>query len=152
MNPNSAILPSDWKEFLAEEFTKPYMDALKTFLLSEKSSGKIIYPKPSEIFNAFNTTPLANVKVIILGQDPYHGEGQAHGLSFSVRQGTKTPPSLQNIFKELHSDIGCVIPSGGDLTNWARQGVLLLNAVLTVRAHEPASHRRKGWGQFTDTF
>jgi uracil-DNA glycosylase len=150
MNSDNIILPPDWKEFLLDEFTKPYMDALKVFLQSEKSNGKIIYPKSSEIFNAFNTTPLEKVKVIILGQDPYHGEGQAHGLSFSVRQGVRPPPSLQNIFKELHNDLSCPIPSHGDLTAWARQGVLLLNAVLTVRANEPASHQGKGWEQFTD--
>ncbi len=150
MNSDSILLPSDWKAYLGEEFSRGYMQELKAYLQLEKSSGKIIFPVSGEIFNAFNSTPLENIKVIILGQDPYHGEGQAHGLSFSVKENVKPPPSLQNIFKELNHDLGCEIPTHGNLSGWASQGVLLLNSVLTVRAHEPASHRGKGWEEFTD--
>jgi uracil-DNA glycosylase len=139
-----------WKKVLEPEFNKPYFLQLVHFLKTEKNIGKIIYPPGSLIFNAFNMSPFKNTKVVLLGQDPYHGPGQAHGLSFSVPDGIRQPPSLQNIFKELHSDIGMAIPSGGNLTSWARQGVLLLNAYLTVEAKTPMSHSQAGWGEFTD--
>lgn len=139
-----------WKEELQFEFHKSYFQQIVTFLKIEKSQGKTIYPPGSLIFNAFNQTPFSKVKVVILGQDPYHGFGQAHGLSFSVPDGIKPPPSLINIFKELHKDIGMPIPTSGNLTKWALQGVLLLNSVLTVRANEPASHAKLGWTNFTD--
>ncbi|RYY65424.1 MAG: uracil-DNA glycosylase, partial [Chitinophagaceae bacterium] len=144
------IHPS-WKEVLKDEFTKPYFQQIVTFLRSEKAAGKTIYPPGSLIFNAFEQTPFENVSVVILGQDPYHGPGQAHGLSFSVQKGVKLPPSLVNIFKEIKSDIGVDMPAGmGDLTHWAQQGVLLLNAALTVRAGEAYSHAKYGWADFTD--
>lgn len=140
-----------WKEALKEEFHKPYFQQIVAFLKTEKAAGKIIYPKGSNIFNAFNLTPFDKVKVVILGQDPYHGPNQAHGLSFSVLPGIKPPPSLVNIFKEIKSDIGLQMPANfGDLTHWAEQGVLLLNAALTVRAGEPFSHAKFGWADFTD--
>ena len=140
-----------WKEALKEEFHKPYFQQIVAFLKTEKAAGKIIYPKGSNIFNAFNLTPFDKVKVVILGQDPYHGPNQAHGLSFSVLPGIKPPPSLVNIFKEIKSDIGLQMPADfGDLTHWAKQGVLLLNAALTVRAGEPFSHAKFGWADFTD--
>ncbi|MEW5832424.1 MAG: uracil-DNA glycosylase [Campylobacterota bacterium] len=138
-----------WKEALKEEFAHSYMGELKTFLLEEKTFHTI-YPRGSEIFNAFNSTPFERVKAVILGQDPYHGPGQAHGLSFSVRHGVALPPSLQNIFKELVDDIGCGYPQSGDLTHWAQEGVLLLNTLLTVRAGEAFSHKERGWERFTD--
>src|SRR5215475_14210250 len=138
-----------WKKILREEFDKPYFENIVLHLKTEKSQGKIIYPPGSLIFNAFNTTPFDKVKVVLLGQDPYHGPGQAHGLSFSVQKGVPPPPSLVNIFKELHQDIGMPIPNHGDLTHWAEQGVLLLNASLTVRANEPMSHAKIGWAEFT---
>ena len=144
------ILHSSWSMKLKDEFEKPYMEELEGFLSQERISGNV-YPKQTELFNAFNLTPLENVKVVILGQDPYHKPNQAHGLSFSVNHGIKTPPSLANIYKELKSDIGFSIPNHGNLTNWAAQGVLLLNATLTVRAGEPASHQKKGWEIFTDS-
>jgi len=148
MSPN---LESGWLHVLEAEFKKDYMLALKRFLVAEKESGHIIYPKGADMFNAFNHTPFDKVKVIILGQDPYHGTGQAHGLSFSVQKGVAVPPSLKNIYKELETDIpGFQIPSHGNLTQWADDGVLLLNASLTVRAHEAGSHQGKGWEQFTD--
>ncbi len=144
-------IDTSWKEVLKEEFTKPYFEQIVSFLKTEKAAGKIIYPLGSNIFNAFNKTPFNKVKVVILGQDPYHGNGQAHGLSFSVLPGVKIPPSLQNIFKEIKSDIGTEnISNAGDLTHWAEQGVLLLNAALTVRDGEPMSHAKFGWAQFTD--
>ncbi|MCX6353204.1 MAG: uracil-DNA glycosylase [Bacteroidetes bacterium] len=143
-------IEESWKEALLDEFSKPYFSALKTFLTEEKNAGKIIYPKGSEIFNAFTLTPFEKVKVVILGQDPYHNPGQAHGLSFSVVDGVKPPPSLQNIYKEIYSDLGLPIPSSGNLTKWAAQGVFLLNAILTVQANQPASHQKKGWEEFTD--
>jgi len=144
-------LEPSWLKVLGEEFDKDYMIRLKNFLKTEKESGARIYPKGSDIFNAFNKTPFENVKVVILGQDPYHGPNQAHGLSFSVQDGIATPPSLQNIYKELVTDIpGFKIPRSGNLTKWAEQGVLLLNATLTVRASEAGSHQRKGWETFTD--
>jgi uracil-DNA glycosylase len=139
-----------WKEALKTEFTKPYFLQITTFLRGEKMAGKIIYPPGSLIFNAYNTTPLENVKVVILGQDPYHGPGQAHGLCFSVANGVRPPPSLVNMFKELNTDIGMPLPSHGNLTKWAEQGVFLLNASLTVQAASPMSHAKIGWADFTD--
>ncbi len=139
-----------WKEELQSEFHKSYFQQIVTFLKIEKSQGKTIYPPGSLIFNAFNQTPYSKVKVVILGQDPYHGFGQAHGLSFSVPDGVKPPPSLINIFKELQKDIGMPIPTSGNLTKWSQQGVLLINSVLTVRANEAASHAKLGWTNFTD--
>lgn len=141
----------EWKAALKSEFEQTYFQQIVTFLKTEKALGKIIYPPGALIFNAFNQTSFSQVKVVILGQDPYHGAGQAHGLSFSVPPGIAPPPSLQNIFKELRSDLGIDIPPGlGDLTHWAQQGVLLLNAALTVRAGEPFSHAKFGWAEFTD--
>jgi uracil-DNA glycosylase len=140
-----------WKQVLSEEFDKPYFSILTETLRSEKASGRLIYPPGNLIFNAFNRTPFERVKVVILGQDPYHGPGQAHGLCFSVQRGIKPPPSLLNIYKELRSDLGITINTEhGDLTRWADQGVLMLNASLTVRAHEPNSHSNIGWSNFTD--
>lgn len=150
MHESKIKLPDDWRSLLQDEFSKPYLDHLRSFLIAEKKAGKVVYPPTSEIFNAFNITSIENVKVVILGQDPYHGPNQAHGLSFSVKGGIKLPPSLQNIFKELSSDIGCPIPPHGDLSAWAHQGVLMLNSVLTVEANLAASHQGKGWEQFTD--
>ena len=143
------IEPS-WKEVLKHEFTKPYFLQVTTHLKTEKATGAVVYPPGSLLFNAFNKTPFDKVKVVILGQDPYHGSGQAHGLSFSVPDGIPPPPSLVNMYKELHNDTGMAIPKTGNLTGWAEQGVLLLNAVLTVRANEPASHAKIGWIDFTD--
>ena len=142
-------IEESWKAVLSDEFNKDYFLKLKQFLLDEKKRHTI-YPNGKDIFNAFNYTPFAKVKVVILGQDPYHGNGQAHGLSFSVLKGSKPPPSLKNIFKELHTDLNFEIPNHGDLTTWAQQGVLLLNATLTVRAKQAASHQKKGWEQFTN--
>jgi uracil-DNA glycosylase len=140
-----------WKKALQHEFSKPYFQEIVHFLKTEKAAGKIIYPPGSLIFNAFNLTNFDDVKVVILGQDPYHGAKQAHGLSFSVLEGIKPPPSLANIFKELKSDIGINMPENyGNLTHWAKQGVLLLNAALTVRDGEPLSHAKFGWAKFTD--
>jgi len=143
-------IEDSWKEALQEEFCKPYFQQIVEFLKVEKAQGKIIYPPGSLIFNAFNTTPFGKVKVVLIGQDPYHGPGQAHGLCFSVQNGIALPPSLQNIYKELHNDIGIPIPKTGNLTHWAEQGVFLLNASLTVRAGDPMSHSRIGWATFTD--
>ena len=143
-------IEESWKHILKAEFSKPYFQQAVTFLKVEKAQGKTVYPPGQLIFNAFDNTPFDNVKVVLLGQDPYHGFGQAHGLSFSVPQGVNPPPSLINIFKELHSDIGIPIPATGNLTPWAKQGVLLLNAALTVRANEPASHAKIGWMDFTN--
>lgn len=143
------IIHESWKEVLGGEFSHPYMNELKAFLVEEKKNHTI-YPRGSEIFNAFNSTPFGSVKAVILGQDPYHGANQAHGLSFSVRHGTPLPPSLQNIFKELVADIGCPFPRSGDLSHWADEGVLLLNTLLTVRSGEPFSHKDHGWERFTD--
>lgn len=140
-----------WHEVLKNEFTKPYFQQIVTFLKTEKATGKTIYPPGPLIFNAFNQTPFNKVKVVLIGQDPYHGPGQAHGLSFSVPNGIKPPPSLVNIFKEIQSDIGIAMPlQYGNLTRWAQQGVLLLNAALTVRANEPFSHAAIGWATFTN--
>jgi uracil-DNA glycosylase len=147
----SPALEPGWQKALGQEFEKDYMKSLKAFLLKEKENGATVYPKNSDIFNAFNHTPLDQVKVVIIGQDPYHGPGQAHGLAFSVQKGVAVPPSLRNMYKELHSDIpGFQIPSHGSLMQWADRGVLLLNATLTVRAHEAGSHQGKGWEKFTD--
>lgn len=150
MNAASIKLDQSWLDHIGGEFDRPYMTALKKFLEEEKAAGQIVYPKGVEIFNALNTTPFKNVKVVILGQDPYHGEGQAHGLSFSVRDGVKPPPSLMNIYKEISAEYGVPMPRSGDLTHWAEQGVLLLNATLTVRASLAGSHQKKGWEEFTD--
>ena len=143
-------IDSSWKELLREEFEKEYFLRLAETIKVEKSSGMVIYPRGSHIFNAFNLTPFDKVKVVIIGQDPYHGPGQAHGLSFSVPDGVNLPPSLQNIFKEIKSDLGVNAPFSGNLERWASQGVFLLNAVLTVRAGQAASHAKIGWTEFTD--
>jgi len=143
-------IESSWKEILKSEFSKPYFQQIVLHIKTEKQQGKIIYPPGRFIFNAFNTTPFDKVKVVILGQDPYHGPGQAHGLCFSVQNGVPPPPSLVNIFKELQTDIGINIPDHGNLTHWAEQGVFLLNASLTVRTSEPMSHSKIGWATFTD--
>ncbi|MCF3108942.1 uracil-DNA glycosylase [Niabella sp. CC-SYL272] len=143
-------IEQSWKKELQEEFQKPYFETLATHLKTEKQAGKTIYPAGKHIFNAFNTTPFDQVKVLLLGQDPYHGPGQAHGLCFSVQKGVPPPPSLVNIYKELHADLGVPIPKSGDLTHWAQQGVFMLNASLTVRAGEPMSHAKIGWATFTD--
>ena len=143
-------IEESWKNALADEFGKPYFESLVRFLHSEKAAGQTIYPPGSQIFRAFELTPLDNLKVVILGQDPYHGPGQAHGLSFSVSAGVPAPPSLKNIFKEIESDLGVKMSGYPDLEKWARQGVLLLNAVLTVRAGQPTTHSKVGWQEFTD--
>jgi uracil-DNA glycosylase len=142
-------IENSWKEILSDEFNSQYFSNLKEFLVEEKKSFTI-YPPGNEIFSAFNHTPFGQVKVVILGQDPYHGKGQAHGLCFSVPQGIKSPPSLVNIFKELHDDLGISLPNHGSLIKWAGQGVLLINANLTVRAGQAGSHQGKGWENFTD--
>jgi uracil-DNA glycosylase len=139
-----------WKEQLIDEFSQSYFSALKNFLVEELNSN-VVYPPGKKIFAAFDRTPFDKVKVVILGQDPYHGEGQAHGLCFSVPPGIPSPPSLKNIFKELHNDLGLPVPSHGNLEQWADQGVLLLNATLTVRANQAGSHQNKGWESFTDS-
>ena len=145
-----AMIDNDWLPCIKQEFTKPYYKELYTFVKHEYDT-RIIYPPAEDIFNAFHFTPLSKVKVMILGQDPYHNENQAHGLSFSVLPTQKDiPPSLVNIYQELHDDLGCYIPNNGYLKKWADQGVLLLNTVLTVRAHQANSHQGKGWEQFTD--
>ena len=143
-------IEQSWKDALAPEFEKPYFESLVRFLHKEKADGQVIYPPGSLIFNAFNLTPLPKVKVVIIGQDPYHGPGQAMGLSFSVPDGVLAPPSLKNIFKEIESDLGVRMSGATSLEPWARQGVLLLNSVLTVRAGQPTSHSGIGWQQFTD--
>jgi len=142
-------IDASWLKPLEGEFKQPYFADLKRFLLSEKRAGKTVYPPGPLIFNAFNHTPFHEVKVVILGQDPYHGPGQAHGLSFSVPAGVKPPPSLNNIFKELATDLGCTHPGHGNLETWAQRGVLLLNACLTVREYQPGSHHGRGWEKFT---
>ncbi len=144
------IIESSWKEHLKDEFEKPYFKEVIGFLKEEKGNGKILYPPGSLIFNAFNTTPLSKVKLVILGQDPYHNPGEAMGLCFSVNKGVRVPPSLKNVYKELLTDQGIPIPSHGDLTKWAKEGVFLLNAMLTVEKNQPASHRKIGWQLFTD--
>jgi uracil-DNA glycosylase len=143
-------LDSSWRERLQDEFEAPYMAELREFLREQKARGKSVYPAGEEIFAALNATPFDAVKVVILGQDPYHGPGQAHGLCFSVRHGVRVPPSLKNIYKELAADVGFHPPQHGCLTEWAEQGVLLLNAVLTVESSLAASHQGKGWERFTD--
>lgn len=143
-------LHESWKQHLADEFATPRMQALRQFLVDEKAAGKRIFPKGNEWFRALDLTPLDQVRVVILGQDPYHGEGQAHGLCFSVRPGVRTPPSLVNIYKELKSDLGIEPARHGFLEHWSKQGVLLLNSVLTVEMGQAASHQRKGWEEFTD--
>lgn len=143
-------LHPSWLNHLAAEFEQPYMKKLREFLVEEKQKGKIIYPPSNTIFNAFNSTPLDEVKVVILGQDPYHGPNQAHGLCFSVQPGIPVPPSLQNMYKELQRDLGIPIPRHGCLQSWANQGVLLLNATLTVEQGKAGAHQGKGWETFTD--
>jgi len=143
-------LDSEWQSFFEQELAKDYMAELAGFLVAEEKAGEVIYPPRDAWFNAFKLTPFNDVKVVIVGQDPYHGEGQAHGLSFSVPDGIKIPPSLRNIYKELNRDLGVAIPSSGNLEGWARQGVLLLNASLTVRAAQANSHSKKGWLTFTN--
>lgn len=143
-------LDASWLEHLGDEFAKDYMLSLRTFLRQEKQQGKQVFPPGELIFNALNTTPFNKVSVVILGQDPYHGPGQAHGLCFSVMPGVQTPPSLGNIYKEIEADLGIARPEHGNLQHWAEQGVLLLNAVLTVEKAKAASHQGKGWEQFTD--
>jgi uracil-DNA glycosylase len=143
-------LEPSWKQRLADEFSQPYMLALREFLLQRKRAGAVIYPPGNLIFNALDSTPFERVKVVILCQDPYHGPGQAHGLCFSVREGVDWPPSLRNIYREIADDLGCRPPTSGNLQPWADQGVLLLNAVLTVERGQAASHQGKGWERFTD--
>ena len=147
---NKIQLDASWKGVLSDFLLSSKMDELRQFLIAEKHADKVIYPPSSLIFNALNTTPLHHVKVVILGQDPYHGPNQAHGLSFSVQKGLALPPSLRNIFHELNTDLGIPVSKHGDLTRWAEQGVLLLNAVLTVEAGQPTSHQKQGWEDFTD--
>jgi len=150
---SSAVNPrieASWKARMQAEYDKPYFRDLKRFLVTEKTQGHAVYPPGALIFNAFNRTPFEAVKAVIMGQDPYHGKGQANGLCFSVNPGVRMPPSLVNIFKELHDDLGIPVPAQGNLEPWADRGVLLLNASLTVRAHTPNSHSGKGWEQFTD--
>lgn len=143
------MIQNDWLPALKPEFGKPYYKNLYNFIISEYSNY-VVYPPSDDIFNALHFTPMSDVKVVILGQDPYHEPGQAHGLSFSVKPGIDIPPSLVNIYKELNSDLGCKIPNNGFLEKWAKQGVLLLNTLLTVRAHQAFSHQGKGWEDFTD--
>jgi uracil-DNA glycosylase len=145
----AGLLPMDWRNVLADEIAKPYFHQLEQFLTEERSQHTV-FPPADDVLSAFRLTPFADVKVLLLGQDPYHDDGQAHGLCFSVRPGVKPPPSLMNMFKELHEDVGCRLPNNGYLVPWAKQGVLLLNAVLTVRAHQPISHKNHGWESFTD--
>ncbi|ASP40606.1 uracil-DNA glycosylase [Bacterioplanes sanyensis] len=149
MTKAGALHPS-WQQVLGEELQQPYMQQLRDFLKMEKTAGKNIFPPGPQIFNAFNHTPFDQVRVVIIGQDPYHGPGQAHGLSFSVQPGVALPPSLKNIFKELQQDLGIALSGSGDLTPWADQGVLLLNATLTVEQAKAGSHQGKGWERFTD--
>ncbi len=149
-SPLHRSLQSSWQAAIGQEFDQPYMQTLADFLEQEKSAGKVIYPPNSLIFNAFNHTPFEDVRVVIIGQDPYHGDGQAHGLSFSVPTGIKPPPSLVNIFKEIASDLGITMSGGGDLSPWAAQGVLLLNTTLTVEQARVGSHQKRGWEVFTD--
>jgi uracil-DNA glycosylase len=144
------LIEASWKKKLAKEFSAEYMASLSRFLRREKAAGKVIYPASVDIFTAFKLTPFDRVKVVILGQDPYHRPNQAHGLSFSVRRGIATPPSLQNIYKEMNSDLGTHPPAHGNLENWAKQGVLMLNSVLTVEHGKAGAHVGKGWERFTD--
>ena len=149
MTERAVQLKPDWLDALQGEFAQPYMQQLRDFLQAEKAAGKAIFPPGALIFNALNSTPLDKVRVVIIGQDPYHGPGQAHGLSFSVPPGVRTPPSLRNIFKEINRDLGLPIPQHGCLHSWAERGVLLLNAVLTVEQGQAGSHARRGWERFT---
>lgn len=149
MNPVNPQIEASWKEILTEEFNSDYFVTLRNFLISEKKKYKV-YPPGEMIFSAFDRTPFDKVKVVLLGQDPYHSPGQAHGLCFSVPHGVQQPPSLVNIFRELKTDLGIPVPDHGNLEKWADQGVLLLNATLTVRAHQAGSHQNKGWERFTD--
>lgn len=149
-NQTITTLPDSWEAFLKNEFESDYFKKLKSFLTQEITQGHIIYPHPTNILRAFDLCSPKNLKVVIIGQDPYHGPGQAHGLSFSVPKDVKIPPSLQNIYKEIESDLGYRAPNNGNLESWAKQGVLLLNATLTVRKSAPTSHARKGWETFTD--
>ncbi|MEZ4382041.1 MAG: uracil-DNA glycosylase [Nannocystaceae bacterium] len=142
------ILPESWRDAVGDELHRPYFAELEDFIAYEREQGTV-FPPEDEVFTAFALTPFDDVKVVLLGQDPYHDDGQAHGLSFSVKPGTKPPPSLVNMFKELEDDLGLAPPDHGDLSRWAEQGVLMLNAVLTVRAHKPNSHKSKGWEKFT---
>ncbi len=150
MNSDAIKLDPSWLAAIGSEFDQPYMQKLKQFLLEEKTLRHSVYPHGDHIFNALNATPFDRVRVVIIGQDPYHGEGQAHGLCFSVQSGVALPPSLINIYKEIAAEYGCAILKSGDLTRWAKQGVLLLNATLTVRAGQAGSHQNKGWEAFTD--
>jgi uracil-DNA glycosylase len=150
MSTVNPVIEESWKSRLQDEFHASYFNELKSFLTDEKLAGKVIYPPGQKIFSAFEYTPFEKVKVVILGQDPYHGTGQAHGLSFSVPDGVAPPPSLMNMFKELRDDLGIPVPKKGNLEKWAKQGVLLLNATLTVQANTAGSHQGKGWEQFTD--
>lgn len=149
MSERKPQIEASWLAVLEDEFEKPYMADLRAFLVAEKQEHTV-FPPGGEIFNAFNLTPFDQVRVVILGQDPYHGPGQAHGLSFSVKRGVRPPPSLENIFKEIHDSLGLERPNHGELTHWAEQGVLLLNTTLTVRRRSPKSHAGKGWEEFTD--
>lgn len=146
----AAATSASWKALLGPEKAKPYFQNILHFLREQKGKGKVIYPKQEDVFNALKLTPLDKVKVVIIGQDPYHGPRQAHGLCFSVQKGVPTPPSLQNIYREIHDDLGLPIPQHGNLEHWAKQGVLLLNATLTVEANQAASHSHIGWQKFTD--
>ena len=147
--PDASQLPDDWKKALAAEFTKPYWEELTDFVAEERKTQQV-FPPENEVFSAFHLTPFADVKAVLLGQDPYHDDGQAHGLCFSVKPGVTAPPSLKNMYKELKTDLGCKVPNNGYLVPWASQGLLMINAVLTVRAHQPASHANHGWETFTD--
>lgn len=147
--PQTPKLPDDWKTALGAEFTKDYFKNLTDFVAKERAAHKV-FPPADEVFTAYELTPFNSARVVILGQDPYHDDGQAHGLSFSVKPGVTAPPSLANMYKELKTDLGCTIPNNGYLVPWAKQGVMMLNAVLTVRAHTPNSHKDQGWEQFTD--
>lgn len=149
MTERAVQLKPDWLDALQGEFAQPYMQQLRDFLQAEKAAGKVVFPPGALIFNALNSTPLDKVRVVIIGQDPYHGPGQAHGLSFSVPPGVRTPPSLRNIFKEINRDLGLPIPQHGCLHSWAERGVLLLNAVLTVEQGQAGSHAKRGWERFT---
>ncbi|MDL0102497.1 uracil-DNA glycosylase [Campylobacter felis] len=150
LNPQNIKINADWREFLKEEFTKPYFLGIKKRYIEALEQGKVIYPPAKLTFNAFNLTPLNKLKIVLLGQDPYHAPHQAMGLSFSVPRGVKIPPSLRNIFKELNTDLGVKIPQNGDLSAWARQGVLLLNAIFSVEENKPLSHSLWGWQEFSD--
>ena len=150
MRERQVQIHAQWLKHLENEFEQEYMQGLSSFLRAQKAAGQVVYPNGENIFAAMNATPLDQVKVVIIGQDPYHGPGQAHGLSFSVPQGIAVPPSLKNIYKELAGDLGCKVPDHGNLSSWANQGVLLLNAVLTVQHANAGSHQGKGWERFTD--